>query len=50
MSVGWNGRERIPCGFDGKDEHVVADPLRTVDRERLVRHQALAVPQKMFAL
>ena len=29
---------RIPCSFDGRDGHVVPDQLRTVDRERLVKH------------
>lgn len=29
---------RIPCTFEGKDGHVVPDQLRTVDRERLVKH------------
>lgn len=50
---------RIPCGFDGKDGHVVTDQLRTVDRERLVKRlgvlpegtllQVLGVLQEMFA-
>lgn len=50
---------RIPCTFEGKDGHVVPDQLRTVDRERLVKHlgvlteatllQVLAVLQEMFA-
>ena len=29
---------RVRCTFDGKDGHVVADQLRAVDRERLVKH------------
>ena len=50
---------RIPCSFDGKDGDVVPDQLRTVDRERLVKHlgvlpegtllQVLGVLQEMFA-
>jgi len=50
---------RIPCSFEGKDGYVVPDQLRTVDRERLMKHlgvlpeatllQALAVLQEMFA-
>lgn len=50
---------RIPCRFDGKDGHVVPDQVRTVDRERLVKHlgvlpqatllQVLAVLQALFA-
>jgi mRNA interferase MazF len=28
---------RARCSFDGKDGHVVADQLRAVDRERLIR-------------
>ena len=50
---------RIPCRFQGKRGHVVADQLRTVDRERLLDHrgdlapatlaQVLAVLQAMFA-
>jgi mRNA interferase MazF len=50
---------RIPCSFDGRDGHVVPDQLRTVDRERLVKHlgvlpegtllQMLGMLQEMFA-
>lgn len=50
---------RIPCRFEGKDGYVVADQLRTVDRERLVKRlgvlpaatllQVLGVLQEMFA-
>ncbi len=29
---------RVRCTFDGQDGHVVADQLRAVDRERLVKH------------
>src|SRR3954469_6055731 len=29
---------RVPCRFSNKSGHVVTDQLRTVDRERLVRH------------
>ena len=51
---------RIRCSFDGKEGHVVADQLRAVDRERLVRrlgslsettlNELLAVLQAMFAV
>jgi mRNA interferase MazF len=50
---------RVPCRFSGKNGHVVIDQLRTVDRERLVRHlgrlsaatmnHMLEVLQEMFA-
>lgn len=50
---------RVPCRFSNKNGHVVADQLRTVDRERLVRHlgrispatfaRILAVLQEMFS-
>ncbi|MEX1098125.1 MAG: type II toxin-antitoxin system PemK/MazF family toxin [Planctomycetales bacterium] len=50
---------RIACRFANKSGRVVADQLRTVDRERLVRHlgrlspttfrRVLAVLQEMFA-
>jgi mRNA interferase MazF len=50
----------VRCSFDGKDGHVVADQLRAVDRERLVRrlgslsettlNELLAVLQAMFAV
>lgn len=50
---------RMPCRFQGKSGHVVLDQIRTVDRERLVRHlgalsplalgQALGVLREMFA-
>ena len=51
---------RVRCNFDGKDGHVVADQLRAVDRERLVKRlgilsetaltEVLDVLQAMFAL
>jgi len=51
---------RVRCSFDGKDSHVVADQLRAVDRERLVRrlgslsettlNELQAVLQAMFAV
>jgi mRNA interferase MazF len=51
---------RVRCSFDGNDVHVVADQLRAVDRERLVRrlgslseaalNELLAVLQAMFAV
>jgi mRNA interferase MazF len=51
---------RVRCTFDGKDAHVVADQLRAVDRERLVKHlgrlsdttlnELLGVLQAMFAV
>lgn len=51
---------RVRCSFDGKDGHVVADQLRAVDRERLVRRlgslpeatltELLGVLQAMFAV
>ncbi|MFM8936206.1 MAG: type II toxin-antitoxin system PemK/MazF family toxin [Vulcanococcus sp.] len=51
---------RIRCRFDGKDGHVVADQLRAVDRERLVKRlgslsettliEVLVVLQAMFAV
>jgi mRNA interferase MazF len=50
---------RVPCRFAGRHGEVVVDQLRTVDRERLVRHlgrlspprfsQVLAAIQEMFA-
>lgn len=50
---------RVPCRFANKSGHVVTDQLRTVDRERLVRHlgrlspttltRVLEVLQEMFA-
>jgi len=49
---------RVPCRFAGKRGEVVVDQLRTVDRERLVRHlgrlapptlaQVLGTLQEMF--
>ena len=49
---------RVPCRFANKSGQVVADQLRTVDRDRLVRHlghlssqtfsRVLAVLQEMF--
>jgi mRNA interferase MazF len=51
---------RVRCTFDGKDGHVVADKLRAVDRERLVKplgrlsestlNELLGVLQAMFAV
>ncbi|WP_315856844.1 type II toxin-antitoxin system PemK/MazF family toxin [Synechococcus lacustris] len=51
---------RVRCTFDGQDGHVVADQLRAVDRERLVKHlgrlsdttlnELLGVLQAMFAV
>ena len=51
---------RIPCHFGGEQGHVVPDQLRTVDRERLVKHlgslseetllEVLTVLQQMFAV
>ena len=51
---------RVPCRFDGKDVHVVADQLRAVDRDRLVKRlgsladttlsEVLGVLQAMFAV
>jgi mRNA interferase MazF len=50
---------RVPCRFSNKNGHIVTDQLRTVDRERLVRHlgrlspetlaNLLTVLQEMFA-
>jgi mRNA interferase MazF len=51
---------RVRCRFDGKDGHVVADQLRAVDRDRLVKHlgslpdatltEVLGVLQVIFAV
>ena len=51
---------RVRCTFDGNDGHVVADQLRAVDRECLVKqlgrlsettlNELLGVLQAMFAL
>jgi len=51
---------RVRCTFVEKDGHVVADQLRAVDRERLVKHlgrlsetkinELLGVLQAMFAV
>jgi len=51
---------RIRCRFDYKDGHVVADQLRAVDRDRLIKHlgvldedtlvEVLSVLQAMFAM
>ena len=38
---------RIPCRFRGKSGHVVLDQLRTVDRDRLVRHLGRLGPQTL---
>ncbi len=50
---------RVRCRFNGKDGHVVADQLRTVDKDRLVKrlgsrseitlNELLLVLQAMFA-
>ena len=49
---------RVPCRFKNKVGHVVLDQIRTVDRDRLVRHlgrispgtlkRVLTVLQEMF--
>ena len=51
---------RVRCGFEGKDGHIVADQLRAVDRDRLVKRlgrlsdttldELLGVLQAMFAV
>jgi len=51
---------RIRCRFSAKDGHVVADQLRAVDRDRLIKHlgvleedtlvEVLNVLQAMFAV
>ena len=51
---------RVRCRFDGKNGHVVADQLRAVDRDRLVKrlgslsettlNQLLGVLQAMFVV
>ena len=51
---------RLRCRFDDKDGHVVADQLRAVDRERLIKHlgvlyedtlvEVLSVLQAMFTV
>ena len=51
---------RVPCRFASRSGEVVVDQLRTVDRERVVRHlgrlspatlaQVLSTLQEMFAL
>ena len=51
---------RVRCRFDGKVGHVVADQLRAVDRDRLVKrlgslpettlNELLGVLQAMFAV
>ncbi len=51
---------RVPCRFDDKDDHMVADQLRVVDRDRLVKRlgilpdatltEVLSVFQAMFAV
>jgi mRNA interferase MazF len=50
----------VRCRFDGKDGHVVADQLRAVDRDRLVKrlgilsettlNELLGILQEMFAV
>lgn len=51
---------RVGCKFKGKHAEIVLDQIRTVDKERLVKHlgiieaparrKTLAVLQEMFAL
>jgi len=51
---------RVRCSFEGKDGHVVADQLRAVDRDRLVKqlgrlsettlYELLGVLRAMFAV
>jgi mRNA interferase MazF len=51
---------RVRCSSDGKDGHVVADQLRAVDRDRLVKrlgilsettlNELLGILQAMFAV
>jgi mRNA interferase MazF len=51
---------RVGCQFNDKDGHVVADQLRAVDRDRLIKHlgvldedtlvEVLSVLQAMFAV
>jgi mRNA interferase MazF len=51
---------RVRCRFEGKDGYVVADQLRAIDRERLVKrlgelsettlNELLGVLQAMFAV
>ena len=51
---------RVPCRFASRSGEVVVDQLRTVDRERVVRHlgrlspatlaQVLSTLQEMFAV
>ena len=51
---------RVHCRFEGKDGHVVADQLRAVDRDRLIKrlgrlsettlNELLGVLQAMFAV
>jgi len=36
---------RIPCCFQGQSGHIILDQIRTVDRERLVRHLGTVSPQ-----
>ena len=36
---------RIPCRFQGQSGYIVLDQIRTVDRERLVRHLGTVSPQ-----
>ena len=51
---------RVRCRFEGRDGHIVADQLRAVDRDRLVKrlgrlsettlNELLGVLQAMFAV
>jgi len=51
---------RVSCQFDDKDAHVVADQLRAVDRDRLIKRlgildeatlvELLSILQAMFAV
>jgi len=53
------GPTRIPVHFEGKDGEIALDQLRTVDRERLIKHlgrieeevaeQVLEILQRMFS-
>ena len=41
---------RVPCRFSNKNGHIVSDQLRTVDRERLVRHLGRLSPPTLACL
>ncbi len=36
---------RVPCHFQGKDGHLVLDQIRTVDKDRLVKHLGSISPE-----